>query len=60
MGLVSSKEKFEHDIKDTLEELHEPVISATLPEMPKYSLRLVDMFLLNWKKKSRRSISIIV
>ena len=42
MGLVSSKEKFEHDIKDTLEELHEPVISATLPEMPKYSLRLVD------------------
>ena len=42
IGLVSSKEKFEHDIKDTLEDLHEPVISATLPQKLKYSLRLVD------------------
>ena len=42
IGLVSSKEKFEHDIKDTLEVLHEPVISATLPQKLKYSLRLVD------------------
>ena len=42
IGLVSSKEKFEHDIKDTLEDLHEPVISAILPQKLKYSLRLVD------------------
>ena len=42
MGLVSDKDKFEKDIKDTLEDVHEPVVSATLAEKPKYSLRLVD------------------
>ena len=42
MGLVSDKDKFEKDIKDTLEDVHEPVVSATLSEKPRYSLRLVD------------------
>ena len=42
MGLVSDKDKFEKDIKDTLEDVHEPVVSATLAEKPRYSLRLVD------------------
>ena len=42
MGLVSDKDKFEKDIKDTLEDVHEPIISATLAEKPRYSLRLVD------------------
>ena len=42
MGLVSDKDKFEKDIKDTLEDVHEPVVSATLGEKPRYSLRLVD------------------
>ena len=42
MGLVSDKDKFEKDIKDTLEDVHEPVVSATLTEKPRYSLRLVD------------------
>ena len=43
MGLVSDKDKFEKDIKDTLEDVHEPVVSATLSEKPRYSLRLVDI-----------------
>ena len=42
MGLVNDKDKFEKDIKDTLEDVHEPVVSATLAEKPRYSLRLVD------------------
>lgn len=42
IGLVSDKDKFEKDIKDTLEDVHEPVVSATLAEKPRYSLRLVD------------------
>lgn len=42
MGLVSDKDKFEKDIKDTLEDVHEPVVSATLAKKPRYSLRLVD------------------
>ena len=42
MGLVSDKDKFEKDIKDTLEDVHEPVVSTTLAEKPRYSLRLVD------------------
>ena len=42
LGLVNDKDKFEKDIKDTLENLEEPVVSAKLQENPKYSLRLVD------------------
>ena len=42
LGLVNDKDKFEKDIKDTLEDLEEPVVSAKLKENPKYSLRLVD------------------
>ena len=42
LGLVNDKDKFEKDIKDTLEDLEEPVVSAKLQENPKYSLRLVD------------------
>lgn len=42
LGLVNDKDKFEKDIKDTLEDLEEPVFSAKLKENPKYSLRLVD------------------
>ena len=42
MGLVNDKDKFEKDIKDTVEDVHEPVVSATLAEKPRYSLRLVD------------------
>ena len=42
MGLVSDKDKFEKDIKDTLEDVHEPVVSATLADKARYSLRLVD------------------
>ena len=42
LGLVNDKDKFEKDVKDTLENLEEPVVSAKLQENPKYSLRLVD------------------
>ena len=42
LGLVNDKDKFEKDVKDTLENLEEPVVSAKLKENPKYSLRLVD------------------
>ena len=42
LGLVNDKDKFEKDVKDTLENLEEPVVSAKLQENPKYLLRLVD------------------
>ena len=42
LGLVNDKDKFEKDVKDTLENLEEPVVSAKLQENLKYSLRLVD------------------
>ena len=42
LGLVNDRDKFEKDVKDTLENLEEPVVSAKLQENPKYSLRLVD------------------
>ena len=42
LGLVNDKDKFEKDVKDTLENLEEAVVSAKLQENPKYSLRLVD------------------